>query len=174
MLEISEKVGLLIGTIGDAEKYIIEDARNKVLALDWSFAGDRLDRDKINQYFDLSSHLILRQSGLNLPLNLLDSGKPEEAEILEDLSPLQKKQIVENYWLVMLKSEIWPEEATFIRDWLYLKAIDFVAGLGKLKEEELAQHFLADDDIKKTTVRTTMYLARHYPHTLIKMMIPSE
>ena len=148
-----------ITTIEQAETDIIGNAKKKVLDLDWAHFGLEGKKEEIDQLYDATSGLILRNSGMNFPLNILREDHYEEAVILKGIAPERKKTKVEGYSLAMLKRRIDIEEATFIRDWLFIKAPEAVATMHKLSPEDIVKHFMENDrSFLKAGLRTRYYL----------------
>lgn len=148
-----------ITTIEQAQTDIINNAKKKVLGLDWKHFGLGKKKEEIGQLYDASFRLILRNSGMKFPLNLLREDHYEEAIFLKDITPERRKTDGEGYSLAMLKGRIDVEEATLIRDWLFMKAPEAVATMYKLAPEDVIKYFVDNDEsFLKAGLRTNYYL----------------
>ncbi len=148
-----------ITTIEQAEKDIIGNAKKKVLGLDWAHFGLGEKKEEIGELYDGTSGLVLRNAGMNFPLNILQEDHYDEAVILKGIAPERKKTEVQGYSLAMLKGRIDVEEATFIRDWLFVKAPGAVAVMNKLSPEDTVKYFLDNDrSFLKAGLRTNYFL----------------
>ena len=81
-----------ITTIEQAETDIIDNAKKKVLGLDWGHFGLGEKKEEIDQLYDGTSRLVLGNSGMNFPLNVLREDHYKEAVILKRIAPERKKQ----------------------------------------------------------------------------------
>lgn len=160
-IEEDEWVLSPITNIDQAQTDIIDSAKKKVLGLDWGHFGLGEKKEEIGQLFDISFALILRNSGMNFPLNLLRQDHFQEANILKDIDPKRKKTETGEYALAMLKDRIGIEEATFIRDWLFLKFPEVEAGRRHLDPRNVV-HFIGNDrSFFKAGLRMRDYLTTH-------------
>lgn len=158
-LEEDDYVLSPITTIEQAQTDIIDNAKKKVLGLDWAHFGLEEKKEEIDQLYDASYGLILGNSGMNFPLNILRQDHFQEANILKDIAPERKKTVVAEYTLAMLKDRFDIEEATFIRDWLFIKAPEAVATMHKLSPEEVFEYFMESDrSFQKAGLRARYYL----------------
>jgi len=149
-----------ITDINQVKRLIVEDAKQRVLALDWQRFG--IDSSEVADYYELVYPLILRQSEMNFAINMLDDKKPKEKAWLERTPFDHKTNIFDNYWLVLLKDSIEPEEATLISDWLYMKAPEPIARIKNLSPLEVIGHFMLEDsEFREAGVRTLQYLNEH-------------
>lgn len=132
-----------IRILREAEEKIIDDARKRVLELPWKKYG--VQPEDVETFFNMTYGLVLRQSreyiGMSLPLNILDASAPQELQILQRLRNRNKRQLVGNYWLVLL-DRISPEQATFVRDLLWTKAPDAIAAATRIDHESFAEDIL--------------------------------
>ncbi|MDO8657446.1 MAG: hypothetical protein Q7K55_01800 [Candidatus Levybacteria bacterium] len=146
-----EIIGGSIRNIQEADRLIIEDAKKRVLALDWKHFGNLEVTPEV--IFGLACDLSLRNSGMNFPLNVLRVSTPDERSIVDSL-PLTHKEILHGpFFRVMLQDEISPEMATFIRDYLYIKAPDVIAAANKLPIQEVIDHFMKNEAFMKAGLR---------------------
>ena len=135
-----------------AEDKIIKDAKRRVLSLPWKKYGlsDKLASD----LFDMGYGLILRQAvqsiGASLPLNLLNAGDPQEKQLLDAVRGRNKRLLNQDFWLVQF-DDITPEQATFIRDWLWTKAPEFIAAYAKIDYDRFGLEIL--EDMRKPLMR---------------------
>lgn len=106
--ENSEKLNYIIETVGDAERIILGDARQKVLAFDWGHF--RIERKEVDKLFDFLSRLVLRNTGINRGLNFLIAENPKELARLHSLLPIRKKKDEPSgqFWLALLRPEMSP------------------------------------------------------------------
>lgn len=136
----------------EAEDKIIKDAKRRVLQLPWKKYG--LSERQAGELFDMGYGLILRQAvagiGATLPLNILDSESPSEKEILDRVRSRNKRVLNQQYWLVQLE-EISPQQATFIRDWLWTKAPEFIAMYSQIDYKQMGLELM--DDLRKPLMR---------------------
>src|SRR3989344_2152233 len=130
-----------IRNINQAKKLILEDAKIHVLALNWNEFGIG-DYKELTDFYEAFCPLILRQSEMSLPLNILNVNKPEEKDILDGLPFDHKSNISENFWLAILTPQIKAAEATFIRDWLLMKFSEIFAQFKKLPPEKVIETFM--------------------------------
>lgn len=141
-----------IRRLQQAEDKIIRDAKKRVLALPWKKYG--ITDQQVAELFDMGYGLILRQAvasiGTSLPLNLLDANTPQEQALLNSVRSRNKRVLRDNYWLVQLR-EISPEQATFIRDWLWTKAPEFIAQYTKLDYNQFGMETL--NQLRKPLMR---------------------
>lgn len=138
-LEARDLVTARIETVEDALNYVVGDARNQVVSLDWQRFD--VDLERAGDLFDISWGVVLANSGLNLSLNVLNTQRLEEAALLEGLPPHQKRGLGDNiHWLV-LREVMEPQEATRVRDYLWAKGIDMVAGASNLDIEQVSLSF---------------------------------
>ena len=148
-----------VTTIEQAQADIIDNAKEKVLGLDWAHFGLGKKKEKIGQLYDGTSRVVLRNAGMNFPLNILREDHYKEAVTLKGIAPERKKTEVEGYSLAMLKSRIDVEEATFIRDWLFIKVPETVAKMHKLAPVDVVKYFVDNDkSFLKAGLRTNYYL----------------
>lgn len=137
-LEEDEWVLSPIITLEQAQADIIDNAKKKVLGLDWAHFGLGDKKEEIGQVYDASSRLILRNAGMNFPLKILGEDQYKEAILLKRINV---------------------EEATFIRDWLFLKAPESVAAKYKLSSEDVSKYFVSSDkSFLKAGLRANYYL----------------
>jgi len=147
-----------ITSIEQAEIDIINNAKKKVLGLDWEHFGLGEKKEVIGQLYDDSSRLILTNA-MDFPLNILREDHSEEAKILKGIAPERKKTVAEEYNLAMLKDRIDIEEATFIRDWLFMKVPEDVATVNHLAPDDVINYFMDNDSsFLKAGLRTRYYL----------------
>lgn len=158
-LEKDEWVLSPITTIEQAQTDIIDNAKKKVLGLDWAHFGLGEKKEEIGQLYDATSRLILRNAGMHFPLNILREDHYKEAIILKSIAPERKKTDVEGYSLAILKGRIDVEEATLIRDWLFMIAPEGVATMNKLQPEDVVKYFMYNDrSFLKAGLRANYYL----------------
>ncbi|MCJ7793274.1 MAG: hypothetical protein MUP45_04895 [Candidatus Marinimicrobia bacterium] len=166
--ENGERLNYIIEMVDDAERIILGDARQKVMAFDWEHFGvDRAEMEKLFRFF---SRIILRQSNINSSLNLLDDNNPEEYALLCILAPHQKKESTPTgrFWLVLFRQKMTPEEATFIRDWLWAFVPEVIAKFKKLDVKEVEAYFISQDtdgELRRLGERIEAYIEKHKPFT---------
>lgn len=132
-----------VTNLADAEELIIGSAKNRVLKLDWQHFVEGDKSDEIGNLYEVVFPLILRNSDMNFPLNILQSNVPEEAAMLSKIPDKNKKCMAGEFWLV-LAGELCTEHATAVRDWLYIKAPELVARNFNLSEVDAIMHFAND------------------------------
>lgn len=137
-LEEDEWVLSPVTTPQQAQADIIDSAKKKVLALDWAHFALGEKKEEIGQVYDAASRLILRNAGMNFLLNILGEDQYKEAILLERINV---------------------EEATFIRDRLFLKVPESVAVRYKLSPEDVSKYFVSSDKFfLKAALRANYYL----------------
>ena len=142
-LKDTDLVNVRIETAGDALDFVIGDARKQIASLEW----ERFDIDpkRAGEIFDISYGVILNganETNLNLPVKVVNSERIEEAAFLDTLAPHQKRQFFADskYWLVLTHT-LGPDEATRVRDYLWAKGIDVVAGCFEKDIRDVALSF---------------------------------
>lgn len=158
MSERKENLNVLISTVAEAENVIVDDARQKVIALDWQHFG--IDLKGVETFFNITWPLILRQSGQNPPFNVLDNKDPHEFAILCSLPYDWKKksETTGRFWLAIFK-QISSEEATFLRDWLWLKAPEVIAAGCEIDSTAVAEYFFkSNQGYRQSAFRIAGYL----------------
>ena len=138
--------------IEDADELILESAKRKILALDWEHFGVVGQKEEIAKMCELLSLIVLRNSGMNFPLNVLHADTFNEALIIKAIPNENKREITEDYWLFLAR-KLDIEEATFIRDWLFINTPEAIAGLLNLSNEEVIFHFSNDNSILRADER---------------------
>lgn len=128
-----------------AQTDIIENAKTRVIGLDWKHFGLQDKTNEIANHYDIAYPLILRNAGMNFPLNLLQEDVYNEAMALRLLDPSRKTKLKGRYFLALTKEEISVEEATLIRDWLAMKAPEEIAVMNDLSPKQVTLHFLQND-----------------------------
>jgi hypothetical protein len=167
--ENGERSNFIIETVDDAERIILGDARQKILAFDWDHFS--IEREEVEKLFKVFSRVVLCNSDINRGLYLLDDNNPKEYALLCSLAPHQKKEDTPTgrYWLVLLKSKMTPEEATFIRDWLWVYTPELIALHKKLSQVEVMAHFVSQDsegELFRAYGRIEAYMMKHMPFRL--------
>lgn len=148
-----------ITTLEQAQTDIIDNAKKKVLSLDWAHFGLLEKKEEIGRLYDVFSGLILKNAGMNFPLNILQQDHSQEASIPEILFLKEKRTVAGGYNLAMLKDRIDIEEATFTRDWLFLEAPKSVATMYNLSPENVVEYFSDNDkSFSKAALRAHYYL----------------
>lgn len=149
-----------IENIDQAKELILNEAKIRVLALDWQYF-EITDLHEIDRLSDTIIPLILRNAGMNFQLNLLNVNTPQERSLLDSLPDNRKSQLADNFWLVMLSEKIEPEEAIFIRDWLWMKQIEAIANLKELPNKRVRYHFARQTPaLEKAVFRTARYFSK--------------
>lgn len=147
-----ERIVTPIRRLQQAEDKIIKDAKRRVLALPWKKYG--LTDKQVGDLYDMGYGLILRQAiasiGTSLPLNLLNAAEPQEKALLDQVRKRNKRLLKDDFWIVQL-SDISPEQATFIRDWLWTKAPEFIAMYTGMDYSQFGMEVL--EDMRKPLMR---------------------
>lgn len=134
-------------TLEQAEEVIIESSKEKAEQLDWEHFGLVDIEQDLSNVYDTASALILRNAGMKFPLNVLRGDVYNEALMLKGIEPTRKKHIGGIFWLAMITDEISIEDATLMRDWLYMKAAEVFAVSNKLDKHEVVRHFMETDKL---------------------------
>lgn len=149
-----------IENIAQAKEQIIEDARRRILSLDWQHFG-AVDLQEVAKLYDAFYPLILRNAGMNFQLNLLHAADLRERFKLDSLFDEYKNQMVDEYWLAMLSGDIQPEEATFIRDWLWMKVPEVIAGYKQFLQKRVVEYFMRNDQsLERAVFRSGRYISK--------------
>lgn len=115
-----------ITTASEAKQHIIDNARQYVLSLDWSWAFDyEVAEADIKRWFDYSYPHILAKNAVTPVLTVYDVIR--DAEVVEQLPEHHRLILDEQYMLALLMDHISPEDATFLRDCLCLYVADDIA-----------------------------------------------
>jgi len=136
-----------ITDIDTAQKLILDDAKRRVLELDWEHFG--VNEDEVAEAFDGFSLLALRNAPYHLPINVLLDRPGHERGLLMEMPDTQKKQVGGDYWVALTSSPIYPEHATLARDHLVLKTPEALASLlthGGVSAREAIEYFGSQDD----------------------------
>lgn len=149
-----------VASIDKAEELIIGDAKKRVIALDWPHIGIT-DKDKIKEIFDASFPLCLRNSGMNFPLSLLNTRNESEKQMLERIDNTHKRQLRDGSYLAMFTPSISSEEATFIRDWLWMKVPEVIIGLEELPVKRTLERLTASNrSVENAGIRAIVYMKK--------------
>jgi hypothetical protein len=117
-----------IRDINTAQRLIIDDAKSRVVALDWEHFG--ITKDEAADSFDTIALIVLRNAPYNFDINVLVDRPEYESAMLSELLDIQKKQVVDDFWLAM-SEVIDPQAAMFARDHLFLKVPEAMPFPGK-------------------------------------------
>lgn len=159
--ETDELVTRPVTMIEQAQALIIDSALGRVKALDWKGLGVNGERlADVERFFGAVYGLILRNSGMNFPLNILMTDQLEEKAVIGQADPERKKHLGEKFWLVLMKRPVSIEEATLIRDWLYVKAPEPIAAKLGLNPSEVAKQFVDNDASYSKAVKRIIYFTQ--------------
>lgn len=146
--------------ISQANHQIIEDAINRTMTLDWRHFGVT-NLVEARNILNATAPLTLRNADMNFQLNLLHVDYPGEAELLDSLPSDQKVQHTDEVWLAMLSGSIEPEEATFMRDWLWMKGPEAIASIKKLPSKRVLDHFIKTNPaFERAIFRAARYMQK--------------
>ncbi len=145
-----------ITTIEEGKRLIIDDARRRVVSSGWEHFG--ADMERVGEQFDLVAPLILRNADLGFSFNLLSVDEAESREILRNLPADQKMEISKGFWFGLLKPIVTGEEATHIRDHVWMKSGDAIAALNEISLGEAVQFFAKDINYRQAGKRIAIRL----------------
>ncbi len=154
-----EVISTEITTAEDAERLIIDDAFDRLVALDWQRFG--VSTEDVRKGFDMTYPLTLRQAPFQAPITLLVDTKEQERGLLMELLPHQKTHYIGDYWLGLATDKIPPELATLTRDHLFLKEIEGVASTNGLEPREVAVAFSSTPSMKRAAQRMISFMQEH-------------
>lgn len=132
-----------VNTIAEARELIINNAQNRVAALNWDHFG--ISPEEASTGFSATFPIILRNASLKPPLTTLIDKPGAEAGLLAEMFDEYKEHIVDKFWLA-ITSEITPELATVIRDHLILMSLETIALLNQKDPKEVVDYFRSQDD----------------------------
>lgn len=149
-----------ITTINKARELIIEDARKRVLALDWPHFG-LTDQEELGKIYDGFSRICLRDAPVKFPLTALLANDPGERALLNQIAVDHKQPLSDTVWLVMTAERIPAEEATFIRDWLWMSLSETIIRLKELPERSALEHLSTKgESFDRAAFRAQRYMER--------------
>ena len=160
-----EVIQEVITDIDTARKLILDDAKKRVLELDWEHFGVR--DIEVAEAFDILGLLTLKQAPYHLPINSLDDRLDHERDLLMEMPDAQKKQVPGDFWLAITSSPIEPEYATLARDHLLLKTPEALASLltdRRVSAEQAIKYFSSQDDtgtLERAAVRLTTFISEN-------------
>lgn len=129
-----------ITNIEEAQVLILDDAKRRVSSFDWSRYGVQHAED----HFDILFPLVLNTLPRDFRrITMLDRNKDHEAERIRLTEEDHKVSLTDRdrFWLVMLDDVISPEDATFLRDFLWLQTPAAIAQTLHLPDWEVVQSF---------------------------------
>lgn len=148
-----------ITDIDTARKLIIDDAKRRVLELDWEHFG--VSEDEVAEAFDGFSLMALRQAPYHLPINVLLDRPGHERGLLMEMPDTQKKQVGGDFWVALTSNPIDPVHATLARDHLLLKTPEALVSLlthGDVTAKQAIEYFGSQDDTE-TLMRAGIRIA---------------
>lgn len=149
-----------IETIDQAKTLILGDAKSRILALGWEKFGIR-DLDEIGKILEPTLRIILRNAEMGFQLNILNDTTPAERALLKQIPPERKINETGEYWLALLSGKISAEEATFIRDWLWIKGPEAIAAVKELPIKRVLIDFgQSNPSFEKAAFRVRDYMFR--------------
>jgi hypothetical protein len=154
-----------INNITDAKRLIVDSAKEKILALDWDDFPS-VDKSRLTALLELYP-IILRQSDINPTLNIFRTTDHGEKAILDQLPADHKSPLTEGFCLVMLRPTISKVEAIALRNLIFLKFPELVAGVEKLNIADVILHFSkTNQEYRDAGIRYLDYLATYKPELL--------
>lgn len=135
-----EIIGQPITNIGEAQTLIMDDAKRRVSSFDWSRYGVQY----AEAHFDLLFPLVLNTLPRDFRrITMLDTDKDHEAKLVRLTKEDHKVSLTDGdrFWLVMLDDVISPENATFLRDFLWMQTPAAIAQSLHLSDWEVVQSF---------------------------------
>ncbi|MEI9913934.1 MAG: hypothetical protein WDN66_02940 [Candidatus Saccharibacteria bacterium] len=161
-LDTSEIITEPIDNIDDAYTKIVEDAKQRVIDLEWSSLG--LSDSEVGKGFDAVYGICLRNAPFSLPINLMVNDPDHEAGLIPELMPEHKKQLDGKYWLGQMMDVIPPEMAMFARDHIFLMSIDTIALLYKMEPMQTFKVFHSrdiDGPATRAAIRMSTFLEQN-------------
>jgi hypothetical protein len=155
----------VITDIDTARRLIIDDAKRRVLELDWEHFG--VDKTEVAEGFDGFGLLALRQAPYGLPINVLLDRPEHERGLLMEMMGTQKRQVEGDFWLALTQDPIDPGYATLARDHLLLKTPETLASLvtkGRVGAREAIEYFGSQDDtstLERAAIRIATFLSEN-------------
>lgn len=155
---MSEIVSEPVLSVDDGDRLILDKAREHVLGLPWQRFGE-LSNQSVELYEPLA-YLTLRQSGMNMPFNMLDRSKPEERNMLDLLPPTHKRERLDPYWSVLTVASISPVRTTFVKDFLFTSITAPLAVANHWEPDMVQRHFYARSaPFQRASARLAKYVA---------------
>lgn len=149
-----------ITTIDEAIELIVEDARRRVLALDWPHFG-LTDQEELGKIYDGFSRICLRDAPVKFPLTALLANNPGERALLDQITEDHKQPLSDIVWLAITADRIPPEEATFIRDWLWLSLPEAIIRLKELPQRSALEHLsIKGESFDRAAFRAHRYMEK--------------
>jgi hypothetical protein len=147
-----------ITNVDDAKRLIVDDALEKVLAVDWKRFG--VTEEQAREIFGLYP-LLLRQAAFQAPITAMIDEPSHERGLLMELPDEQKTHLFKQFWLGMTIERIDPEEATLTRDHLFLKGVEVIAGMSDLDVPQVMQETVGLPEIQAASLRMIGYMRKH-------------
>ena len=129
-----------IANIVEAQALIVDDAKRRMSSFDWSRYGVQCAEDHFDMLFPLVLNTLPRDFRR---ITMLDMDKGHEAELVRLTKEDHKVSLTDTnrFWLVMHNDVISPEDATFLRDFLWLQTPVAIAQVLHLPDWEVVQSF---------------------------------
>jgi hypothetical protein len=132
-----------IRDIETARTVIVDDARNRLVGLDWNSLG--VSPEFVHDAFERFYLIALRRCEFVTPINALSEEYMIDRPIIADAPPSRKMDLSDGKWLYMAVEEIPGEYATAMRDHLFIIMVEAVAEWGRMNPEEVVYHFYGQD-----------------------------
>jgi hypothetical protein len=131
-----------ITDIYGVQEQILDDAKERVLALDWARFGEL--PDDIDSLLVIHGSVTLRNGPLDLPLNLFREEDVVEKEVIESTAFDKKFELPGGGYWVCMGERLLPHEAMMLRDHLFLKGVEMTADLMGLDPIDTTAQFATD------------------------------
>lgn len=133
-----------IRDIQTAHRLVVEDARDRILELDWQRRG--VTPEQARMTFDGWFGMVLRNSPFEAAVSVMSEQHGQDRELIGEFLTEQRMALTDQVWLVLLMDEVPAEYATATRDMLYLKMVEVVATAAGLDREQILYSFVRDVD----------------------------